>query len=245
MIFDDIKKFIFPSRCVICDSVLPFGHTLASEYLCDECKKKLEYIKKPTCKKCGAMISDENDKYCLRCKSNMHENFIAGFSLLRYNDFVKESLHKIKYDSRKEYLYFYGKMIAKVYKERFRNLNLDAFVPVPIHKKRLLVRNFNQATVLAETLSNELKKYDIDIPVDENIIFRKKDTKVLNKLDTSERNSELDDAFSINEVVDRDTVMIVDDIYTTGATINKVAYMLRRAGVKSVYFVTISIVDNL
>lgn len=245
MRFNDILKFVFPSRCVVCDKVLPYGSKLSNEFLCDECRKKLEYIKKPICKKCGAMIADESDMYCVRCKKDMHESFISGFGLLRYNDFVKESLHRIKYERRKEYLYFYGKMIAKLYKDRFSKIDPDCLIPVPIHKSRLRERNFNQSSVLAYVISEELKKYGISIPVNENIIFRTKNTKVLNKLDSADRMTELEDAFYVNESSDIERVVLVDDIYTTGTTIEAISKELKTHGIRDVYFVTIAVVDNL
>ena len=245
MSINDILKFIFPSRCVVCDEVLPYGNKLSDEYLCDECRKKLEYIKKPICKKCGAMIVDEKDEYCVRCKSDMHESFISGFGLLRYNDFVKESLHKVKYERRREYLYFYGKMIAKLYKDRFRKIDPDFFIPVPIHKNRLRERNFNQSSILAHVISDELEKSGVSIPVNENIIFRTKNTKVLNKLDNADRITELEDAFCVNEASNIERVVLVDDIYTTGTTIEAISKNLKIAGIRDIYFVTIAVVDNL
>lgn len=245
MIFDSIKKFIFPSRCVICDTLLPYGDKLENEYICDECRSSIEFIKSPTCEKCGAAISEDDDRLCSRCKNHLHQNFKYGFGLCRYNDLVKESLHRIKYSGRKEYIDFYGKMIAKAFRKRFKAIDPDCFIPVPIHKKRLLKRNFNQAAVLAESISKELRKYDIDIPVNENVIFRKKNTAVLNKLAEANRKEELDDAFTINRVEDIEKAVIIDDIYTTGATIDKVALKLKNAGIKDIYFTVIAIVDNL
>ncbi|MBR1844185.1 MAG: ComF family protein [Lachnospiraceae bacterium] len=245
MTLNDILKFVFPSRCIMCDEVLPYGNKLSNEYLCDECKKKLEYIRKPTCKKCGAMVGDESDTYCVRCKIDMHDNFISGFGLLRYNDFVKESLHRIKYAKRKEYIYFYGKMIAKMYRERFKKIAPDCFIPVPISKERLRIRNFNQASVLAYTISDELKRYGIDIPVNENIIYRTKNTEVLNKLDNNDRKGELHDAFYVNPSEDIEKVILIDDIYTTGATIDTISGVLKEAGIKDIYFTVITVVDNL
>ena len=245
MIFDDIKKFIFPSRCVLCDKVLPFGHNLNNEFLCDECKDKFEFIKEPTCKKCGAMIRDEEETYCIRCEGNMHENFEYGFGLLRYNDFVKESLHKIKYNGRKEYIDFYGKMIARSFKEKFLEIDGEYLVPVPIHHKRLVERNYNQAAVLAHSISKELMRYGIDLPVNEDIIFRTKNTKVLNKLDSADRGKELSNAFYANDLTGIEKVIIVDDIYTTGSTIDTIAKTLKDKGVREVYFVAITVVDNL
>lgn len=245
MIFDYIKKFIFPSRCIICDELLPFGFNLDNEFLCNDCKKKLEFIKEPTCKKCGAMINDINSIYCARCEDKMHKGFEYGFGLLRYNDFVKESLHRIKYNGRKEYIDFYGRLIAKMYKNKFKEINPDYLVPVPIHNTRLKERNFNQSEVLANSIKRELKNYNINIDVNSNLIYRTKNTKVLNKLDSSDRVIELNGAFKAENLSGIDKIILVDDIYTTGSTINQIAEVLKGAGVKKVYFVSIAIVDNL
>ena len=199
----------------------------------------------PTCKKCGAMISDYDEAYCIRCKNKMYDSFEYGFSLLRYNEYVKESLHKVKYSGRKEYLEFYGKCIAKVFYSRIRDINPDCFIPVPIHKKRLVKRSYNQAATISYVISDELKKYNIDIPVNENIIFRKKNTVALNKLSEEERKEQLSDAFFVNNNEGIKKVIIVDDIFTTGGTIDEMAKVLKKSGVKEVYFLTIAMVDNL
>ena len=245
MIFDNIKKFIFPSRCVLCDKILPFGNKLENLFLCDDCKNNFEFIKEPTCKKCGAMINDKEKLYCVRCEHKLHNNFEFGFGLLRYNDFTKESLHRIKYSGRKEYIDFYGKCIARTYKDKINDINPDYLVPVPIHHRRLIQRNYNQAAILANSISNELKKNGIYIEVNENLIYRVKNTKVLNKLDNTDRGSELKEAFKCPDLSDINSVLIVDDIYTTGSTIDSMAKILKNAGVKKVYFVAIAIVDNL
>lgn len=245
MIFDYIKKFIFPNRCIMCDELLPFGFNLENEFLCENCKKKLEFIKAPTCKKCGAMISNNSEMYCARCEDKLWNNFEYGFGLLRYNDFVKESIHRIKYEGRKEYIDFYGKCIAKLYKYKFTDINPDYLVPVPIHSNRLKERNYNQALVLAHSISNELSKYNIHIEVNNDLVYRTKNTRVLNKLDSADRANELKDAFYALDLTGIDRVILVDDIYTTGSTIDKLSEVLKKAGVKNVYFVAIAIVDNL
>ncbi|MBO6119740.1 MAG: ComF family protein [Lachnospiraceae bacterium] len=245
MILTNIKKFIFPSRCVVCDQVLPFGNKLENEFLCDDCKSKLEFIKEPTCKKCGAMIKNSEDLYCVRCQGRFYKSFEYGFGLLRYNDFVKESLHRVKYGGRKEYIYFYGKCIAKAFKDKIKMINPDYIVPVPIHKKRLINRNYNQSAVLAYVVVSELKKYGIDIPVSEEMIFRTKNTQVLNKLDNMERASELNDAFYTADLSGIEKVLLIDDIYTTGSTIDSIARVLKSAGIREVYFAVISVVDNM
>lgn len=245
MIFNYIKKFIFPNRCIMCDELLPFGFDLENEFLCNTCRHKLEFIKEPTCKKCGAMINNSSDMYCARCEDKLWKGFEYGFGILRYNDFVKESIHRIKYAGRKEYIDFYGKCIAKIYKDKFKEISPDYLVPVPIHYNRLKERNYNQAEVLAYAISNELKKYNIHIDVNNDLIYRKKNTKVLNKLDPFSRENELKNAFEVCDVSNIEKVILVDDIYTTGSTINKISEELKTAGINKVYFAVIAIVDNL
>ena len=100
-------------------------------------------------------------------------------------------------------------------------------------------------TYESEYVLNELKKNGIYIEVNENLIYRVKNTKVLNKLDNTDRGSELKEAFKCPDLSDINSVLIVDDIYTTGSTIDSMAKILKNAGVKKVYFVAIAIVDNL
>ena len=245
MIFENIKKFIFPSRCVLCDKLLPYGDKLENVYLCDDCKDKLEFIKEPTCKKCGAMIDNADELYCIRCKNDLLKNYEYGFGLLRYNDYVKESLHRIKYNGRKEYIDFYGKCIARKYVNKFIEIEPDYLVPVPIHKSRLVKRNYNQSEELANSISDELKRLGVQIRVNNDIIFRTKNTKVLNKLDNIDRREELRDAFYTEDLSNIEKVVIIDDIYTTGTTIDLMSKSLKNAGIKEVYFAVIAIVDNL
>ena len=247
-LLDNLLKFIFPKRCIICDSVLPFGKGINYEYLCKNCSKSIHFITEPYCKKCGAKINNIDSAFCDRCKNQyatVESNYSFGFGLCRYTDNIKNSLHKIKYDGRYEYLEFFGKSIANVYYNKIKKLNIDAFIPVPIHKKRLLSRNYNQAEVLAKYLSNHLKKFNINIPVDNEYIIRTKYTKKLNKLSNIERKNELSNAFTINKQTKYKNVCIVDDIYTTGSTIENLSYLLKKNSAENIYFLVIAVVDNV
>lgn len=242
---DDIIKFIYPMHCIICDTVLPFGNNLENNFLCYDCRKKIEFIKEPYCKKCGAMISEMDEMYCERCLSQNFDSFEYGIGLCRYNDAVKESLHKIKYGGRKEYIDFYGKCIVKKYYKQIYNMKAECIVPIPIHKRRYIKRGYNQASVLANSISNELYNYNIDLPVNEELIYRIKNTNVLNKLANDERENELIGAFVVDNSENIESVVLVDDIYTTGSTISAIARQLKNNGVKRVYFISIAVVDNL
>ena len=242
-----VTNFIFPKHCVICDELLPFGVGINSDFLCEKCKDKLEFIEEPTCKKCGAKIYEKDEGLCDICNEKIKANnsyFEYGFGLLRYNNFVKESIHRIKYNSKKEYIEFYAKMLARVFHENIKQINPDCFVPVPIHKDRERERGYNQSLVLADILSKELRKYDIDVPVNVHLITREKKTMALNKLSTNERQIELNNAFFVDNSDGKKRVMIVDDIYTTGTTIETMSKILKENGVRESFFVCIAVVDN-
>ena len=243
-----VMNFIFPRHCVICDKVLVFGKGLSSDFLCKDCKNKLEFIEEPSCKKCGAKIYEKDEGLCDNCKNKIANNssyYEYGFGLLRYNDYVKESIHKIKYNSKKEYIEFYAKMLAKAFKDIIKKINPDCFVPVPIHKSRERERGYNQSLILAEILSNELQKYNIDIPVNIDLIKRTKQTFALNRLSVDDREKELYDAFSVNNKDNIKRIILIDDIYTTGSTIESMSKVLKENNVEEIYFMCIVVVDNV
>lgn len=243
-----VMNFIFPKHCVICDEILPFGKGLSNDFLCENCKNKLDFIEEPSCKKCGAKIYEKDEGYCDNCKHKLENNnsyYEYGFGLFRYNNYVKESLHKIKYNSKKEYIEFYAKLMAKAFGERIKNIYPDCFVPVPIYKDREIERGYNQSKVIADYLSFYLSKNGIKISVNNELVKRIKKTSALNKLSNEERKKELKDAFLVNNSNNINTVIIIDDIYTTGTTIEAIAKCLKEVGVKNVYFVTVAVVDNL
>lgn len=240
-------SFIFPNRCVICDCVLNFGTGLNNEFICENCTKLIEFIKEPTCKKCGSAIHEDTKVLCDRCEStyNNHKSYYDyGFGLCRYTELVKDSLHNVKYNGRCEYLKFYSKCIAKQFHSKIKGMNIDCFIPVPIHKKRLIERNYNQSYLLSKYLHEYLLDYDINIKVDDKVISRTKNTKVLNKLDDFGRKNELKNAFNVISN-NYKSICIIDDIYTTGTTIEAMSKSLKESGIEHIYFIVISVVDNL
>ncbi len=132
-------------------------------------------------------------------------------------------------------------MIAKHFGRVICDLKPDAIVPVPIHKEKLRQRGYNQAYLLAKEMANCL-----DIPLADGLIQRVKNTKPLKFLDVDERQNNLKKAFKIgqNDVKLR-TIILVDDIYTTGSTIDEISTVLREYGVEHIYFVTLSAGYNI
>ncbi len=132
-------------------------------------------------------------------------------------------------------------MQKKLSNVHMRQADAEALIPVPVHKAKLRYRGFNQAELLAEKISER-----IDIPVFKHILVRKKNTEAQKGLTSKERRKNLESAFTINEKAKEDckrlnNVMLVDDIYTTGATIEACAKELVDAGIENVTFICLCI----
>ena len=154
---------------------------------------------------------------------------------------MARSMYRFKYAGRKEYARFYGEQIVKKLGKTIRGWRPDALVPVPVHAARKRERGYNQAEALAGEIGRRM-----GIPVDFRLIKRVKKTLPQKLLDDRERQNNLKRAFKIaRNDVKLKRVVIIDDIYTTGSTIDACALELKRAGVEKVYFIAIAIGKEL
>ena len=160
----------FPRRCAICDSVV-----LPNEMICERCRPTIKVIVEPTCMKCGKMLSSQDDMYCYDCKRT-YKYFDRGFAVFEY-DYIKTSLYRFKYSKRSEYSRFYAKLTVSQYGEILKDLGIEVFIPVPIHKRRERKRGYNQAYEYALCISKLL-----DIPVDNKLLIRSVNTAPLKRL---------------------------------------------------------------
>ena len=221
---------LYPDRCAVCDEVIEFD-----SMLCDRCRAVIRPISGDTCYKCGKVLGESEKIYCYDCSRKLHY-FDRGFSVFEYGD-VKNSLYRFKYSGRAEYAHFYAYAANKLLGDTLRRLDVDAMIPIPIHKKRELTRGYNQAYLLAK----ELSAY-INVPVRKDIVKRKKATAPLKRLSEQQRKNNLKNAFIIeSNDVKLKKILLIDDIYTTGATIDTVSALLRQAGIEEIYFLTVAI----
>lgn len=237
-IFKDCSELLlsvlFPRRCAICDRTIAGNRTV-----CDGCSKGIKLIEDPTCMKCGKTLVSEEELFCYDCKRT-YKAYDRGFAVFEYS-YIKNSLYRFKYASRAEYSRFYAEKTIEKYGDLMVRLGIEAFIPVPIHRKRQEARGYNQSYEYAKVLS-ELTH----IPVDSKLILRQINTIPLKKLRPNERQKNLKKAFKLNRNdVKFRRVCIVDDIYTTGATISSIAELLKSAGVTEVYFMAIAIGTGL
>lgn len=229
-IIDRVVDLIFPRRCAVCDNIL----SLSKRYICDDCKGKIVYVEEPTCLKCGKTIEKEAE-YCLDCTRRKHK-YIQGKSVFDYGS-ISDSLYRFKNKGRVEYGKFYALEIMKKNGNWLRSISPDVIVPVPVHSSRLFDRGYNQAEVVAK----ELSKLS-GIPVDNSLIIREKRTAPLKDLTLSQRQDYLKKGFKVTQKgVKLETIVILDDIYTTGSTIDEIADTILRSFNCKIYFLTITI----
>ncbi len=241
VIFSNMRKaaglavqLLFPLRCPVCDEIVtPFG-----EKICLPCMRKLRYVASPRCLRCGKGLEDGEKEYCHDCSRRMHY-FVRGRALYEYGS-VAPSLYRFKYENRREYADFFGEELAAYLGDFIRETGAAGLIPVPIHRSRLRKRGYNQAELLAKALG----RYT-GLPVYAKLVKRVKNTAPLKLLNPQERQNNLKKAFHIvgNDVKLMEklsSVVLVDDIYTTGSTVDEMASVLLETGVEKVYFVTLA-----
>jgi len=225
-----LEELLFPRRCPICDKIVaPFG-----ALCCEACKKKLLYIGHDYCMKCGKGLLDSEKAYCSRCIAHPPV-FTYGRSLYRY-ECVAGSIFRLKYQGRQEYAAFFGAELFRYFKHDIAKMHADVIIPVPLHKKRLEERGYNQSALLAKELAGKT-----GIPCIENLVTRVKNTVPQKKLNDIERQNNLKKAFKIRRNdVKLNRMIIVDDIYTTGSTVNALSKVLFEGGAKEVFVITLA-----
>ena len=226
-----LLDLIYPRRCVVCDEIVD----RPGSSVCSNCSDKIIYIKDPCCMKCGKQLKKEGQEYCSDCEKMKHD-YIQGTALYDYGS-MADSVFRFKYAGRMEYAKFYGKELYREKADWLSMIRPDALIPVPIYSAKKRKRGYNQA----ELIARELSRYS-GIPLNTQLIVRTRKTKALKDLSYMERQNNLKRAFKIyKNDVKLSTIVIIDDIYTTGSTIDAMARILREAGVTGIYFMTLTI----
>ncbi len=228
---------LYPARCPICGDIIAPG----KQMICEACKGQLIYISEPRCKCCSKPIEEEEQEYCSDCnRKQFHYN--RGFAVWVYNDAMKNSIAAFKYQSKKEYSTFYIHEMLRHYRKAIQGLSIDAILPVPIHRSKYLERGYNQAELLAKGIGKELK-----LPVYSKLLIRNKKTLPQKNLSDRERFENLSHAFEMRvedlkiDLKSIKKVLLVDDIYTTGSTVEACSILLKSHGIEEVYFIVLCI----
>ena len=223
-----LLDWIFPKRCPVCDGLLS-----PAEGLCHrECFSELTFVGDRGCMRCGKLMTGEGalcrDCRAFQARGRKDESFDLARALLLYQGKTKLTMYRFKYSNRREYARFFAEELAKRYGNWLREEQVSCIMAVPMHRAKQRKRGYNQARSLAHALSEQT-----GIPVEEKALIRRKKTRALKLMDDSHRRQELRSAFGVTAAYDpgrEPVVLVVDDIFTTGATAEGIAGVLKAAG---------------
>jgi ComF family protein len=221
LIKDFFLDLIFPKFCVGCKK--------EGEWFCISCKKKIIYIKSPACPYCNRLT--KAGQLCSRCRE---KSALTGVIISAYyeNGPLKEAIHTLKYDGVFDLKYDLSQLLIKAI--NFRKLEKKfILIPVPLHKIRKAERGYNQTELLVDEISKE-----IGFPIIKNKLLRIKNKAPQITLSGAERRNNVKGIFKFNggaEKIKNKNIILVDDVFTTGSTLEECAKILRENGAKEVW----------
>ena len=232
-VWDNFLECIFPPRCFVCDRLLETSDVRKKRKIHLACRKHLYPVVQPYCYHCGRPLLDAQTEYCEDCRK--HRSFIQeGRSLFVYRGAVQQSMYRFKYANRRRYSCFLAEEAAQRLGAWMVEKRIEAIIPVPLYFRKERYRGYNQAALFGEALSKKMQ-----IPCVSHLVIRVKNTRPQKELNGKERENNVKNAFqSSDNVVKYKRVLVVDDIYTTGSTVEAVAEKLKEAGVEQVFVLT-------
>ena len=231
-----VLHFLFPSECEACNAVLSEGDL---PLFCRPCWETIRSIKGPTCVVCGIPNSlavdatDEAKNECYSCRDSP-PNFDTVTAIFRYEGVLATAVQRMKYRSRTSLI---RPLTGLMHEHLDRIHEVDAVLAVPLHIKRLRKREFNQSLSLAEPVAEYL-----GVPLLIDTLVRTRQTPPQTTLEWKDRHSNVRNAFSVRrpQDVENKTLLLVDDVLTTGSTVNECAKTLRNAGAKSIHVLALA-----
>jgi competence protein ComFC len=214
-----VADFLFPPHCLGCGK--------EGDFLCIPCRRALPRLLPPLCPRCSRpLIQEDRCPICQRWRLEI--NGIR--SPLLFQGVVRQAIHQLKYNNFKVLASPLAQLLAEYVETR--PLPVEVIVPVPLHPRRLRERGYNQSALLARELGRL-----ISLPVVEDSLFRLKDTPAQARASNAEiRRSNVVGVFACrDEKLKGKQVLLIDDVCTTGATLDSCAITLNRAGASSVW----------
>lgn len=220
--FKQISRFLQPKQpCLLCKN--PHGEIFG---FCSECFDDLPWHTAPHCPQCGLESSGD---VCGQCLKNS-PNFDHTHALLTYDFPADALLQHFKYQQAHHLAHTFGHLFANHLSKTHAQLsNIDAILPMPMHPTRLKERGFNQALEIARILAKNLA-----LPLDIESCFRKKWTPPQATLPLKDRVKNMQDVFACNKNLQGLNIALMDDVMTSGASLNALAKTLKQAGANTV-----------
>lgn len=228
---EGILSLLFPAGCLGCSQPITPSQPLS---LCADCMRELPKNKPPWCLGCGCSLANlgAGIERCRACRKQTRpfpfDRVIAPF---RYEGVIPSLVYALKYRGRLSLVPSFADWMAKAVLDRMGNDSLDLCAPVPLHPTRFRERTFNQAERLGQALAKQLH-----LPFRADLLRRKRATLSQTTLDRSDRMANLKGAFELNPThsVTGLRILLVDDVFTTGATAIACSATLKDHGAKAV-----------
>ena len=166
-----------------------------------------------------------------------HHVYTQGKAVFVYEGGIRNSMYRFKYGNKREYAEFYANAAVEKYGVWLNKIKAEVLIPIPMYSRKKRLRGYNQAEVFARELGRKA-----GILVDEHLVRRVRNTIPQKELNESQRHRNLKNAFQLTaDIVEYKRVVLVDDIYTTGSTMDEVSKVLKASGVENIYYICISI----
>lgn len=230
MIFDLLLETILPRLCVVCEN-----RCVYPQWFCDSCKQKILFMPHPQCERCGSPL---RDKFCRVCLTHPKKHtFDFHRSLFLYDGLASDLIFRYKFGKKRELALFFGNLFC----ERNPSMEGNFILPIPLFTSRLRERGFNQSLEIARVIS-KIKQ----IPLLGGLV-KLKSTKPQTTLSRQERLNNLKSVFiwKGKSLAGR-KVILIDDVFSTGATMAEAARTLKQAGADQVmaYTVCLNVLHN-
>ncbi len=224
----NLINLIFTETCFSCNQRIQANE----KYLCQECELKLDFIT-DICPKCGAELSDTECRYC----REGNYVFTKARSLFQFNKQIQALIHNLKYNEISGVAKYLTEKTVTYLKEFQPFGEIDFICPVPLHKVKKRERGYNQAELISKNLASQLNWEHAS-----DLITRIRYTNTQTSLSKEKRCENVKNAFRINkkyEMKDKN-ILIIDDVFTTGATINSISNLLKHNQIGKIYVLTIA-----
>ncbi len=222
-VLNKILEPVFPERCVVCGK--------NGSLLCDQCQP-LFIIPETRCTKCGRPLPSAPSSYLCQSCLTEKKSFVQGICFFQYFGAVKEWIHNIKYKKN-----VYQIKILDLYKSKIidalAKFECDTVVPIPITAEHAYKRGFNQSLLIAQKISQWIEK-----PIS-TALMKTHFTVSQTSLSSKERKKNVKNSFIADKKINGKNVLIIDDVFTTGSTINEAAKAIKKYS-NSVYFFTMA-----
>lgn len=245
---------LFPPRCLVCDMDFPNDvvipdHKLPTSYLplwgelveqrafCPKCLREIPFIRGPMCLRCGSPLPHDlqPESYCGQCIITPPP-YESAQSLGRYEGSLHHAINRLKYNNQRTLADPLGHLLSIAAGDRIRPMRIDLILSIPLHTKRLKERGYNQSILIAKALESYT-----GIPCEFGCLERVRWTVPQVELKRSLREKNVRGAFRVSrpEMIKGKKVLLVDDVLTTGATVNEATKALMNSGTKEVHVLTL------